>query len=149
MSDSKRSKGGRPTLPESKRVKNVITFKVNNDDLEQLKRYTRKAKKSQADVIRGILFNKNLTIRVMNEADSKIVLKIDQLFEEYKNTSEELKKIKAKSDKAKDEELRDIIDDELNQALLKQELFKQMLYEINDLLKNNRRTFNVKAKDLK
>lgn len=136
-------------MPESKRVKNVITFKVNNDDLEQLKRYTRKAKKSQADVIRGILFNKNLTIRVMNEADSKIVLKIDQLFEEYKNTSEELKKIKAKSDKAKDEELRDIIDDELNQALLKQELFKQMLYEINDLLKNNRRTFNVKAKDLK
>lgn len=147
MGDFKRNKGGRPRLPENKKVKNVITFKVNNDDLVQLERFTKKAAKSQADVIREILFNKKLTVRMINEADFNIVLKIDEIYEQYRISVARLKRISVRVEMAKDEDLSKFRE-ELCQAINIQESIKEQLYKINEQV-NHRRTYsNIKAKDL-
>ena len=146
MDDSKKNKGGRPRLPDNKKAKNKITFKVNNNELLQLVRYAKKAAKPKSDVIREILFDKKLTVRVINEGDSNIVLKIDEVYEQYRISVAELNRISARMEVAKDEELSEFRED-LCQAIKIQESIKEQIYQINEQV-NHRQTYsNVKAKD--
>lgn len=135
-------------VPENKRVKNVITFKVNNDDFEQLKDYAKRADKPQADVIREILFKKKLTFRYINDADTRIALKIDDAFEQYKKAADALTRISDKIDRGGDKEIIKL-KDELIDILKEQEIIKELLYEISDEIKCSRHATKYEAENLK